>query len=192
MVKKIFFVILSITLFFISVFNENLIVIITDGMSFDALSIIRKLKTDPRGEISFDRFSQIFYCETSADKTYITDSAASATAIFTGYKTNNGVLGMDNTTIFNKKDGMKQENIIEFCHKNNYLTGIITNTRITHATPAGTYAHINSRNKEYDIALQLLQSNIDLIMGGGLKYFLKNNRFDKKDLIAEFQKKDIQ
>lgn len=173
-------------LFFVIIFNflisENLIVIITDGMNFDCLSIIRRISENPLKEISFDRFSQIFYCETTADKTYITDSAAAGTAIFTGTKTENGTIGLNS----NKMD---VENVIEFCEKNSLLTGIITNTRVTHATPASTYAHVDNRNKEYEIAYQLSKKNIDIIMGGGIKYFEKGNRFDKIDLLKEFEKK---
>ncbi len=169
-------------IFFNIVLGENVIVIITDGMNFDCLSIVRKISQNPLKNISFDNFSQIFYCETTADNTYITDSAAAGTAIFTGCKTENGFIGIDK----NKKN---VENIIEFCKKKSFLTGVITNTRVTHATPASTYSHVDERNKEYDIALQLSEKDIDLVMGGGLKYFLKENRYDKKDLLEEFTKK---
>ncbi|MEO0238208.1 MAG: alkaline phosphatase, partial [candidate division WOR-3 bacterium] len=145
-------------------------------------SIIRKISENPQKEISFDRFSQIFYCETTADKTYITDSAAAGTAIFTGTKTENGIIGLNSYK-------MEVENIVEFCEKNSLLTGIITNTRVTHATPASTYAHIDNRNKEYEIAYQLSRKNIDIVIGGGIKYFKKENRLDKIDLLKEFQKK---
>ncbi|MEO0281917.1 MAG: alkaline phosphatase [candidate division WOR-3 bacterium] len=182
MKSKIFYGFLFFVITFHFIFSENLIVIITDGMTFDCLSIIRKISENPQKEISFDRFSQIFYCETTADKTYITDSAAAGTAIFTGTKTENGIIGLNS----NK---MEVENIVEFCEKNSLLTGIITNTRVTHATPASTYAHIDNRNKEYEIAYQLSKKNIDIVIGGGIKYFKKENRFDKIDLLKEFQKK---
>ncbi|MEO0289375.1 MAG: alkaline phosphatase [candidate division WOR-3 bacterium] len=182
MKSKIFYSYLFFVIIFNFIFSENLIVIITDGMTFDCLSIIRKISENPQKEISFDRFSQIFYCETTADKTYITDSAAAGTAIFTGTKTENGIIGLNS----NKVD---VENIVEFCEKNSILTGIITNTRVTHATPASTYAHTDNRNKEYEIAYQLSKKNIDIVMGGGTKYFKKENRFDKIDLLKEFQKK---
>ncbi|MEJ5307258.1 MAG: alkaline phosphatase [candidate division WOR-3 bacterium] len=182
MKSKLFSTFLFLVIIFNFLFPENLVVIITDGMNFDCLSIIRKISKDPLKEISFDRFSQIFYCETTADKTYITDSAAAGTAIFTGTKTENGIVGLNSNKV-------EVENIVEFCQKNSILTGIITNTRVTHATPASTFAHLDNRNKEYEIAYQLSKKNIDLIMGGGIKYFEKKNRFDKIDLLKEFQKK---
>ncbi|MEO0234745.1 MAG: alkaline phosphatase [candidate division WOR-3 bacterium] len=182
MKSKIFYGLLFFIITFHFIFSENLIVIITDGMTFDCLSIIRKISENPQKEISFDRFSQIFYCETTADKTYITDSAAAGTAIFTGTKTENGIIGLNSYK-------MEVENIVEFCEKNSLLTGIITNTRVTHATPASTYAHIDNRNKEYEIAYQLSRKNIDIVIGGGIKYFKKENRLDKIDLLKEFQKK---
>ena len=95
-------------------------------------------------------------------------------------------------------------------------TGVVTTTRITHATPAATYAHTSERNWEsdgempaaakaqgcLDIAQQLLQyatkTGIDVVMGGGLNKFLppgsypaynkaKGSRTDNRNLIAEWQ-----
>jgi len=174
---------------FFAVFAENVIVIVTDGMSLDAVSIHRKLSSKEIDEIQFSRFTDFALCETSADNTYITDSAAAATALFCGEKTGNGVIGMDREAVYKVKDGKKLENISEYCGKNNFLCGIVSNTRITHATPAGTYAHINSRDSEYDIALQLLNANIDIIMGGGTKQFSKDVRYDKRDLFKEMENK---
>jgi len=171
------------------IFAENVIVIITDGMSFDAISIHRKIISGEPVETQFDRFTDFAMCETTADNTYITDSAAAATALFCGQKTKNGVLGMDTTAQYKVKDGNNIENISEYCKTFGFLSGIVTNTRITHATPAGTYAHIKNRKSEYDIALQLIEKDIDLIMGGGTKQFSKDVRYDKRDLFKEMEKK---
>jgi len=173
----------------ILIFSDNVIVIVTDGMSLDAISIHRKLISGGFPETQFDRFTDFALCETTADNTYITDSAAAATALFTGYKTKNGVLGMDNSAEYKVRDGKKLENISEYCKANGFLSGIVTNTRVTHATPAGTYAHIKSRDSEYDIAIQLAEKDIDLIMGGGTKQFSKEVRYDKRDLFKEMEQK---
>ncbi|MGE3063706.1 MAG: alkaline phosphatase [bacterium] len=174
----------------LSIFGENVILIITDGMSLDALSIHRKLLSGKPVETEFERFTDFALCETTADNTYITDSAAAATALFCGEKTGNGVIGMNNEAVYKVRDGKKLENITEYCRAYSFLSGIVSNTRITHATPAGTYAHINSRDSEYDIALQLVNTDIDLIMGGGSKQFSKDVRYDKRDLFKEMEKKN--
>ncbi|MDD3804152.1 MAG: alkaline phosphatase [bacterium] len=171
-------------------YSENVILIITDGMSLDALSIHRKLISGSPVETQFERFTDFALCETTADNTYITDSAAAATALFCGEKTSNGVIGMDKTAEYKVRDGVNLENITEYCSAYGFLSGIVTNTRITHATPAGTYAHIKSRDSEYDIALQLVKTNINLIMGGGQKQFSKDVRYDKRDLFKEMEKKN--
>lgn len=146
---------------------DNLIVIVPDGLATDAYSLMRKISSNPRRDIAFDRVKDFFMYETTADNTYITDSAASGTAIFTGVKTINNVVGQDNTAIPGKKDGKNVENIIEFCKKHNILTGVISNTRITHATPACTYGHMNDRYYEWELGDQLSRAGIDIVMGGG-------------------------
>lgn len=151
---------------------DNLIVVVPDGLATDAYSLIRKISSDPRRDIAFDRVKDFFMYETTADKTYITDSAASGTALFSGVKTNNNVVGQDNTAVPGEKDGKDVENIIEFCKKHNILTGVISNTRITHATPACTYGHMNDRYYEWELGDQLSNKGIDIVMGGGSKNML--------------------
>ncbi len=82
-----------------------------------------------------------------------------------------------------------------------YATGVVTTTRVTHATPATTYAHLCNRNGENTIAAQMvpggegyneaLGDGIDVVLGGGRRHFLPNDnggrRTDGRDLIAEMQ-----
>lgn len=174
-------------------FQENLIVVVPDGMSFDCYSIIRKFSDNPRGKIAIDRFNNVFIYETTADKTYITDSAASATAMFCGYKTYNGAIGWRPGQ---KKSDKKSENIMEFCRRKGIITGLLTNMRITHATPAAAYAHSEDRDMEEDIALQLPSSGISVIIGGGMKYLLpkslKGARKDSKNIVSMMKKKNYE
>ena len=69
----------------------------------------------------------------------ITDSAAAATAIYTGHKTNNGFVGTS-------PNNEEYKTILDVAKENEYKVGLITNTRITHATPACLYAHSTDRN----------------------------------------------
>ena len=55
--------------------------------------------------------------------------------------------------------------------KKGYTSGLVATSSITHATPAAFYAHIDSRYKEVEIANQLLDSSIDISLGGGLEFF---------------------
>ncbi|MBQ5794795.1 MAG: alkaline phosphatase, partial [Kiritimatiellae bacterium] len=90
----------------------------------------------------------------------VTDSAASATAIACGEKTNNGMLGL-------APDGRRLETVAEAAKKKGMKVGIITTVAIAHATPAGFYAHRKSRGKYYQIGLDLIASGFDYFAGGG-------------------------
>jgi alkaline phosphatase len=110
----------------------------------------------------------------------VPDSASTATAISSGYKTLSGVIGYreDKTT--------KTPFISEALKQKGYAVGIVSSVKIVHATPAAFYAHIDSRNKYDDIAVQLINSNFDLFVGGGgTGHFLPTGRKDKRDLYKE-------
>ncbi|MFW5974814.1 MAG: alkaline phosphatase, partial [Bacteroidota bacterium] len=84
----------------------------------------------------------------SADR-FITGSAASGTAIATGYKTNTGIISMDESKTKSYKT------IAEKAKENGYKVGILSSVQINHATPAVFYAHEPARDNYYDIGLQL-------------------------------------
>lgn len=108
---------------------------------------------------------------------FVTDSAAAATALATGYKALDGGVGVD---AFNQPHPSVATLLKE---KNNYKVGIITSVSIDHATPAGFYAHQTNRNKYYEIGIDLTKSNFDYFGGGGFK---KPNGSDGKqtDLVT--------
>ncbi|MDE1513675.1 alkaline phosphatase [Vibrio sp. dsl-7] len=118
----------------------------------------------------------------------VTDSAASGTALATGVKTDNGIVGMT-------KDGKKTISILESARDKGMATGLITTTRLTHATPSAFIAKNMSRNNENEIAEDYLASNIDYLAGGGYRHFVANaetRRTDKQDLSANFAQKGYQ
>ena len=98
---------------------------------------------------------------TYAANAFITDSAAAGTAIACGFKTNNGVLGLD-------AEGARLESIAETAHQCGRKVGIITSVTINHATPAAFYAHNVSRGNEYEIGLDLVKSGFEYFGGGGI------------------------
>ncbi|HSW57027.1 MAG TPA: alkaline phosphatase [Dehalococcoidales bacterium] len=90
-----------------------------------------------------------------------TDSASSGTAMATGYKTRDGVLGMD-------INGKKVPNIIELAESLGKSTGVVSSVNFTHATPAAFVAHNISRSNLAAIGQEMLyQSGVDVIMGAG-------------------------
>jgi alkaline phosphatase len=114
----------------------------------------------------------------------ITDSAAAGTALATGVKTNNGMLGV-------RPDGTPVETILEQCKKAGKAVGLATKTGITHATPAAFAVHVSSRGEEDEIAVQELAAHVDLMLGGGKRAFLPESmgggREDGRNLLQEAQ-----
>lgn len=96
----------------------------------------------------------------SADS-LITDSAAAATAIACGRKTNNHYSGVD-------PEGKPLESCAVAAQKAGRKVGIMTSVTITHATPAGFYAHRKSRGDTFGIATDLADSGFDFFAGGGI------------------------
>lgn len=73
-------------------------------------------------------------------------------------------------------DGYPTETMLDIAEKKQIPTGLITDTRVTHATPAGFYANTVDRGNETEIARQLAEDyEIEVIMGGGAAYFLPEN-----------------
>ncbi len=122
---------------------------------------------------------------THALDSLVTDSAASATALASGVKTNNGIIGMT-------ADGKKTRTLLEAAQTQGMRTGLVTTTRLTHATPAAFIAKNMSRGDENGIADDYLHSNIDFLAGGGYRNFIagsSQHRTDNKNLIQEFHNK---
>ena len=92
----------------------------------------------------------------------VTDSAAGGTALACGSKTNNYMLGI-------RPDGTHLKSLISYAQDNAWTTGLIVTCELTNATPAAFYAHTDSRDKRDEIANYLLDSNINIIIGGGIK-----------------------
>jgi alkaline phosphatase len=122
----------------------------------------------------------------SADK-LITDSAAGATAIATGYLTNNKYVAVDTL-------GNPLYTIFEHAEKLGLSTGIVVTASVAHATPGAFLGHSISRYDQNLIASQMVEQNFDVIIGGGLKYFLPKSlsgeREDNRNLMDDLKSKD--
>lgn len=154
---------------------KNIIFLVGDGMG---LSHITAGMYQAARKLNLERISTIGLSKTHAANSLITDSAASATAFSTGMKTYNGAIGVD----MNKKP---IETIVEKLQKENFKTGLVATSTIVHATPASFAAHNELRKNYEEIALDMTDSNVDVMIGGGSKYF--NQREDGKDLLKELK-----
>ncbi len=151
---------------------KNVIYMIGDGMGLSAIST--GFYYGEQASV-FTRFTQIGLQQTSSAKQKITDSASSGTALASGTKTNNGVVGMDTTKT-------PHQNIAELTASLGWSTGVVATSTISHATPASFYAHVEQRGLEDVIVSQLLDSEIDFFAGGGLSKFIA--RADSVNLLT--------
>jgi alkaline phosphatase len=140
---------------------NKIIFLIGDGMGLSAVSTGFYFGDQPS---VFNRFHEIGLQVTSSASHKVTDSAASGTSLATGHKTYNGAIGVDTV----KKS---LPNIAEQLASRGWSTGVLATSTITHATPAAFYAHVIQRVMEEEIAVQLLDSEIDFFAGGGRDKF---------------------
>jgi len=156
---------------------KNIIFLVGDGMG---VTQIYAGLTANKGKLNLERFKRIGFSKTSSSDNYITDSAAGATAFSIGKKTFNGAIGVD-------ADSMPVKTILEMAEENGLATGLVSTSSITHATPASFIAHQPSREMQYEIALDFMNTDIDVFIGGGMQYF--KSREDGQDLTQKLAEK---
>lgn len=139
---------------------KNVIFMIPDGYSASYATSYRWYKGE---ESAMDPLLVGMHRTYSAD-TEVTDSAAAGTAMATGVKTNNGMISTS-------PKGKKLKTILQAAEAAGKSSGLIATSTITHATPAVFASHVASRADEANIAPQLLENDVDVILGGGKKYF---------------------
>ncbi|GJQ63501.1 MAG: hypothetical protein SCALA702_25540 [Melioribacteraceae bacterium] len=179
-------VLTAMLLFSVAVFcgdtPKNIIFMVGDGMGVHYVSASVLTMEDDQ----FTRFTTSGLSVTCSADALITDSAAGATAFAIAKRTNNGMISMlpDKTIL---------KTVLELAEEKGYLTGVISTSSITHATPACFYAHVESRKMEYEIAEFLVDSGVEVAIGGGTKFFLPEGkggeRNDAKNIVATMKEK---
>ncbi len=156
---------------------KNVILLIGDGTGLSQISAAFYFKeTSP----NFARFNSIGLINTASSRQNITDSAAGATAFASGIKTYNGAIGVAN-------DSSEVKTLVEIVSPKNIKTGVVATSSIQHATPASFYAHVINRGLYEDIAVDMVDSDIDFFAGGGRKFF--NKRKDGQNLLGDLEAK---
>ena len=174
---------------------KNAILFIGDGMGIAQITSARIYQGNARdGHLTLDDFENVALTRTHSADTMVTDSAAAGTAMATGFKTNTRVVGQ-------LPDGTALESIIKKAKAEGKSVGVVTNTTITHATPASFYGSGPSRYDEALFAQQLVEyGEIDVVLGGGREFFIsrettdeenggKGSRKDDRNLIEESKAK---
>lgn len=164
---------------------KNVIFMVSDGMSTGTLTMADHMKRVQFGNaskwidgISTGKFRRSLMDMASLDS-LVTDSAASASSWGCGHRINNGSVNMGpNDEVYTP--------LVPIFRNAGKKTGLVTTTRITHATPASFVANVRSRGEEDTIATQMLERRPDVLYGGGARHFDPNSRSDGRDLFAEF------
>ncbi len=140
---------------------RNIILMIGDGMGLPQITSGRFQK----GALALDDMPVVGFSETQSLEDFVTDSAAGATALASGFRVKNGAIAQH-------PDGSPTKTLFEYAHERGKWTGIVATSRITHATPACMVTHVASRNDEFEIAAQIAASGTHVILGGGWDKFL--------------------
>jgi alkaline phosphatase len=151
---------------------RNLILLIGDGMGAAHRFAGQLLLAGRGGRLAMDRLPyQGLMGTLSLDaESFITDSAAAATAIATGVKTINGAVAID-------ADGRPRVTLHELARRAGKATGLVTTCQVTDATPAAFGAHVIHRSDQSEVARQFLESSaIDVVLGGGGAWWLPEGR----------------
>ncbi|WP_273545190.1 alkaline phosphatase [Arthrobacter sunyaminii] len=146
---------------------QNVILMVGDGMGPGQREAIRLALVGLTGELEMDSMPAAGRVHTnSADPgTFVTDSAAAATAMATGVKTYNGAIGVD-------IDQRPVTTALEVAEELGKSTGLVTTSNVTDATPAAFGSHVLDRDEQSAIARQFLESSRpEVILGGGEDYW---------------------
>jgi alkaline phosphatase len=159
---------------------KNIILMVGDGMG---VAQIYAGMTGNYGHLNLEQFPVVGFHKNQASNNFVTDSAAGATAFSCGVKTYNGAIGVD-------ANGNPVPTILEIAEENGLATGLVATCSITHATPASFISHQASRSLDENIALDFLNTDIDVFIGGGRKFFA--NRSDGLNLIDSLKNRNYQ
>ena len=158
---------------------KNIILLIGDGMG---ISQITAGMYRNGNKLELERCNTIGLIKTNSKKELITDSSAGATAFATGKKTRNGMISQA------MEDSTNYKTFVEYAEENKKATGIVVTSTVTHATPACFYAHYPQRYDANEaISEQFVNSGVDVLIGGGKKYF--ETRKDGRNLLQELTEK---
>lgn len=167
---------------------RGIIFMVSDGMSQGVLSMTEAFSNQVRGkgtawwELLAGGKAVLGLMDTASSSSMVTDSAAASSAWSAGKRVPNGQINFDDK-------GKRLESIGETLEKSRVRLGLVSTATITHATPAGFAASVVRRGQEDRIAPQYL-NRVDVILGGGSKFFDPKARRDKKDLFGAFAKEN--
>jgi alkaline phosphatase len=189
---------------------RNVILFVGDGMSIPTITASRIYEGQSRGvdgasnALTIDGLPYSALVRTYTANSLVADSAPTASALVSGVKTNNGVIGVNQSVAQGDcaaEAGNQVTSIFEMAEEAGLATGVVSTARVTHATPAATYAHSANRDWEddaamasrgqepggacVDIAQQLVNwdagDGFEVVLGGGREYFMPETMADPEE-----------
>jgi alkaline phosphatase len=172
---------------------RSVILLIPDGMSVDGVTLARWYRGG--APLALDALACGLVRTYSSDAA-IADSAPAATAMATGFKSHTGYIGVlpdvadmpGQRPIRQGEEKRPVASVLETAHLAGKAAGLIATSELMHATPAAFASHDPSR-KNYDaLSEQMLHNRVEVLLGGGRKFFQPSARKDGEDLLAEARK----
>lgn len=160
---------------------RNVILMIGDGMGPQQVGLLLSYAKQASNPVIRDRRTaferlmdngKIGISMTHAHNVLTTDSAASATQLATASYAGNEMIGLDH-------EGRGVRTILEIAKKSGRSVGLVSDTRITHATPAAFAAHQRHRTMENEIAVNILKSGADILLSGGWRHWIPKSAMIK-------------
>lgn len=154
---------------------KKVILLISDGAGFNQQWAAATING---GQLNMTKFKHIGFQNTTPADDYNTDSAAGATAFATGEKTRNRYIGNDST-------GKALPNLPERLIDLNIPSALLTNDKLTGATPSSFYAHQSERDHSLAIAYDIMNSPVKLFIGGDHPALAADSSKLKQQLIGK-------
>lgn len=188
--------------------SKNVILFVGDGMGISTITAARIFEGQQKGmdgegnQLAFEKLPYLALSKTYSANQQTPDSAPTMTAMVTGVKTNDRMISVSQSISRGEKDINKLKaaqltTILEHAELKGLSTGVVSTARLTHATPAATYAHSSNRDWEAnaqlpkdtqlkDIAAQLIDhfgdggigDGLEVALGGGRTKFMPNTMID--------------
>mgnify|MGYP006427986429 CR=1 FL=1 len=168
--------------------TKNIIFLVSDGMSAGTLTMadlhLRRHHGRRSNWLRLYEEGRVRHglMDMAAANSIVTGSAAAASSWGSGHRVFNEAVNVS-------EDGEEHRTILEICQDAGMGTGLVTTTRITHATPSGFGINMPVRWNEDKIAAQHLEREYDVLMGGGARHFDPGQRGDGRDLFQAFDDK---
>ncbi|MDI1299048.1 alkaline phosphatase [Methylotenera sp.] len=202
---------------------KNVILFVGDGMGISTVTAARIFEGQQKGldgernKLAFEKLPYVALSKTYSANQQTSDSAPTMTAIVSGVKTNDGELSINQSVVRSEPSNAviqanKVATILEQAEISGRATGIVSTARLTHATPAATYAHTSNRDWEAnanlpaaavnggvkDIAAQMIDNfgaggigdGLEVALGGGRTYYLPNTAFDPEYTTTKGRRTD--